>query len=160
MLAVPLVVVLGETRLSEEQLSGLGPGEVITLDREDGEPLDVFAGEELFARGEVVVVEGMYGVKITEVPPQPRKETPSTASGSPDDAVTVSAILGATVLYPKEVENLQAKHVVTLQSRDGESIDVCAEGALIAKGEVVVIDGQYGVKITRMQGGGGVLRPA
>jgi flagellar motor switch protein FliN/FliY len=43
------------------------PGEVIALDKRVGEPLDVKANGELFARAEVVVVDGRYGMRLLEI---------------------------------------------------------------------------------------------
>ena len=45
----------------------LGEGAIIELDKIVGEPVEIFANERLIARGEVVVIEEDFGVRITEV---------------------------------------------------------------------------------------------
>jgi flagellar motor switch protein FliN/FliY len=45
----------------------LNPGSVIELDREVQEPADLLLGDKIIARGQVVIVDGNYGLRITEV---------------------------------------------------------------------------------------------
>jgi flagellar motor switch protein FliN len=69
LLDVPLdvSVELGRTRLSIQDLLGLGPGSVIELDKVAGEPLDILVNDRLVARGEAVVVNDKFGVRITDI---------------------------------------------------------------------------------------------
>jgi flagellar motor switch protein FliN/FliY len=69
LLDVPLdvSVELGRTRLSVQDLLGLGPGSVIELDKVAGEPLDILVNDRLVARGEAVVVNDKFGVRITDI---------------------------------------------------------------------------------------------
>jgi flagellar motor switch protein FliN len=64
---LPLVVRFGQTELSLGTLTRLGPGSVIDLHRSADEPVEILVGGKMIARGEVVVVEGNYGVRVTEV---------------------------------------------------------------------------------------------
>jgi flagellar motor switch protein FliN/FliY len=48
-------------------LLDLEPGEVLPLDKKTGEPLDVRVNGQLLARAEVVVVDGRYGLRLTEI---------------------------------------------------------------------------------------------
>jgi flagellar motor switch protein FliN len=64
---LPLVVRFGRTEMSLKALTGLGPGSVIDLERSPEDPVEVFVSNQLVARGEVVIVGGSYGVRITEV---------------------------------------------------------------------------------------------
>ena len=64
---LPLVVRFGRTEMSLKALTGLGPGSVIDLERSPDDPVEVFVSNQLVARGEVVIVGGSYGVRITEV---------------------------------------------------------------------------------------------
>lgn len=64
---MPLSVRFGEAILTLESLSRLGPGSLIELSREPDDPVDVLINGRLVARGEVVVVSGNYGVRVTEV---------------------------------------------------------------------------------------------
>ncbi len=75
LLDVPLdvSVELGRCRMTIQDLLALGPGAVIELDKVAGEPLDILINDRLVARGEAVVVNDMFGVRITDiVSPQER----------------------------------------------------------------------------------------
>jgi flagellar motor switch protein FliN/FliY len=60
-------VELGRTELTVAEVLGLGPGSVIELDRLAGEPVDILVNDRLIARGEVVVVDENFGVRVVEV---------------------------------------------------------------------------------------------
>lgn len=62
-----LSVELGRTRMSIQELLGLGPGSVIELDKLAGEPLDILVNDRLIARGEAVVMNDKFGVRITDI---------------------------------------------------------------------------------------------
>jgi flagellar motor switch protein FliN len=64
---LPLSVRFGQTDLTLDELSRLGPGSVIDLGRSPDDAVDVLVNGRLVARAEVVVVGGNYGVRITEV---------------------------------------------------------------------------------------------
>jgi flagellar motor switch protein FliN/FliY len=69
LLDVPLEVTveLGRARMSIQDLLGLAPGSVIELDKVAGEPLDILVNDRLIARGEAVVVNDKFGVRITDI---------------------------------------------------------------------------------------------
>ncbi len=58
---------LGRTRMNVADLLELGPGSVIELDRTAGSPIDLLVNGTLIARGEVVVIDEEYGIRLTEV---------------------------------------------------------------------------------------------
>lgn len=62
-----VAVELGRVRLPVRDLLALGPGSVVELDRPAGGPVDVVVNGTLLARGEVVVVDDEFGVRLTEV---------------------------------------------------------------------------------------------
>ena len=68
-LDVPLEVTveLGRTKLLVHELLKLGQGSVIELTKLAGETLEIFANQKLIARGEAVVINEKYGVRLTEV---------------------------------------------------------------------------------------------
>ncbi len=75
LLDVPLdvSVELGRCRMSIQDLLNLAPGSVVELDKVAGEPLDILINDRLVARGEAVVVNDKFGVRITDiVSPQER----------------------------------------------------------------------------------------
>jgi flagellar motor switch protein FliN/FliY len=58
---------LGRTRMSVRDLLSLAPGAVIELDRLAGGPADLLVNGRLIARGEVVVIDENFGIRITEI---------------------------------------------------------------------------------------------
>lgn len=58
---------LGRTRMNVSTLLELGPGSVIELDRTAGSPIDLLVNGTLIARGEVVVIDEEYGIRLTEI---------------------------------------------------------------------------------------------
>jgi flagellar motor switch protein FliN/FliY len=58
---------LGRTRMSVKDLLSLVPGAVIELDRAAGGPADLLVNGRLIARGEVVVIDENFGIRITEI---------------------------------------------------------------------------------------------
>jgi flagellar motor switch protein FliN/FliY len=58
---------LGRTRMSVRELLSITPGAVIDLDRAAGEPVDVLVNGKLIARGEVVIVDEEFGIRISEI---------------------------------------------------------------------------------------------
>ena len=65
--AVDLSLRVGTTSISIRQLVNMAEGSVIALDRGASEPLDVLANGTLIAHGEIVVVNGKFGVRLTDV---------------------------------------------------------------------------------------------
>ncbi|MBI3075659.1 MAG: flagellar motor switch protein FliN [Deltaproteobacteria bacterium] len=68
-LDIPLVVTveLGKARMLIHELLQLGQGSVIELSKLAGEPLEVLVNDKLVARGEVVVVNDKFGVRLTDI---------------------------------------------------------------------------------------------
>ncbi|NPV84689.1 MAG: flagellar motor switch protein FliN [Anaerolineae bacterium] len=62
-----LTVELGRANLSVRQVLDLQKGSVVELDRIAGEAVDVYVNDRLIARGDVVVVDDKFGVRITEL---------------------------------------------------------------------------------------------
>ena len=69
LLEVPLsiTVELGRTSLTIRELLALGQGSILQLDRHAGEPVDVLVNGKRLARGEVVVIDEDFGIRVTEV---------------------------------------------------------------------------------------------
>lgn len=68
-LDIPLKVTVevGRTKLLVQELLQLGQGSVIELDKQMGEPFEVLVNEKLVARGEIVVVNDRFGVRLTDI---------------------------------------------------------------------------------------------
>ncbi|MEW5766759.1 MAG: flagellar motor switch protein FliN [bacterium] len=60
-------VELGRTEMHIKDILSLGPGSIVELDREAGEPVDLLINGKLIAKGEVVVIDDDFGIKITEI---------------------------------------------------------------------------------------------
>ena len=65
-----LSVELGRTSIPVREILQLGPGSIVELDKLAGEPVDILVNGKLIARGEVVVVDENFGVRVTEIASQ------------------------------------------------------------------------------------------
>lgn len=65
--AMEVTVELGRTRMSVRELLALSPGDVLELDRAAGSPADLLVNGRLIARGEVVVVDEDFALRVTEI---------------------------------------------------------------------------------------------
>jgi len=65
--SVTLALEVGRARMPVRDLLQLAPGAVVELDRLAGEPLDVLVNGVRIARGEVVVVNEKFGIRLTDV---------------------------------------------------------------------------------------------
>jgi flagellar motor switch protein FliN len=66
----------GSREVPLREVLELGPGDVVELNRHVSEPVDLVVGDRIIARGEVVVVNGNFALRITEVAtPQMRLES-------------------------------------------------------------------------------------
>ena len=66
---IPVTVELGRVRLTLGDLCRLKAGALLELDRESHEPADVLVNGKVVAHGEIVTIDGRYGVRITSVEP-------------------------------------------------------------------------------------------
>jgi flagellar motor switch protein FliN len=57
----------GSCTLELRELLDLGPGDVVELDRQLSDPVDLIVGDKIVARGEVVLMNGNFGLRVTEV---------------------------------------------------------------------------------------------
>jgi flagellar motor switch protein FliN len=80
LLDVPLTITieLGRTEMSLKQALELQQGSVVELDRLAGDPIDVYVNERLIAKGEVVVVDDKFAVRVTELFSNSQKEKPQS----------------------------------------------------------------------------------
>jgi flagellar motor switch protein FliN len=65
--SVTLALEVGRARMPVRDLLQLAPGSIVELDRLAGEPLDVLVNGVRIARGEVVVVNEKFGIRLTDV---------------------------------------------------------------------------------------------
>ena len=62
-----ITIELGSTRMKVHELIALKAGSVIHLDKSAGEAIEIFANEKMIAKGEVIVLEDNFGVRITDI---------------------------------------------------------------------------------------------
>lgn len=69
LLDIPLEVSveLGRTKIAIREMIQLGPGSIIELDKLIGEPVDLLVNDNLIAKGEVVVFDENFGIRITDI---------------------------------------------------------------------------------------------
>ncbi len=68
---VKLSVELGSCLMPMREVLQLAPGAVVQLDKLADTPVDIYVNQKLIARGQVVVVEDMFGIKLTELVGKP-----------------------------------------------------------------------------------------
>jgi flagellar motor switch protein FliN len=64
---VELAVEIGRTQMTIRETLSLGPGSIVSLNRLAGEPVDLLVNGKPIARGEVVVIDEEFGLRVTEV---------------------------------------------------------------------------------------------
>jgi len=62
-----LTVELGRTKKLIKDILGIGEGTIIELDKQAGDPVDILVNHKLIAKGEVVVIDENFGVRVTEI---------------------------------------------------------------------------------------------
>lgn len=85
LLDVPLNVRirLGEAEMTIEEIVSLRDGSVVELDRAPGDPVDILVNDRVVARGEIVVVDDRFTVRVTELVASPASGlAPGPASGT------------------------------------------------------------------------------
>jgi len=66
-LDLPVIIELGRTTMFIRDILELGPGSIVELNKLSGEPVDLYINEKRFARGEVVVIDESFGIRITDL---------------------------------------------------------------------------------------------
>ena len=64
---VELAVEIGRTQMTIREALALGPGSIVPLQRLAGEPVDLLVNGKPIARGEVVVIDEEFGLRVTDV---------------------------------------------------------------------------------------------
>ena len=89
-----LTVEVGRTRMTLGQALALGPGSVITLDRLADQPVDLLVNGMPVARGEVVVIDDVFGLRVTQIVAS-AAATASQAKAAVDEAQRIAGELAA-----------------------------------------------------------------
>ena len=105
---VDLSVEIGRTRMTVGETLGLREGSVVTLDRMAGEAVDLLVNGTPIARGEVVVIDEQFGLRLTKVlsgaSAAKAAEGPGPAVGEPPPSPVVAAAEVAEVPVAELVE--------------------------------------------------------
>jgi flagellar motor switch protein FliN/FliY len=80
---VELAVEIGRTHMTIRETLALGPGSIVTLNRLAGEPVDLLVNGKPIARGEVVVLDEEFGLRVTEVLANDGDPIPAGAAPAP-----------------------------------------------------------------------------
>jgi flagellar motor switch protein FliN/FliY len=64
---LPVAVELGRARMQIQDILKLAPGSVIALDKSAGDPVELFINERPIAKGEVVIIDENFGVRLTSI---------------------------------------------------------------------------------------------
>jgi flagellar motor switch protein FliN len=64
---LPIRILLGRTELRLQDIARLGAGAVVELDCSPDDPVEILVNDRVIAHGEVVLVDGNYGVRITKM---------------------------------------------------------------------------------------------
>jgi flagellar motor switch protein FliN len=99
--------------------------------------------------------------------PAVASETPPATNGAVGDLRRLSAVpvdlsveMGRTRMTVGETLELRQGSIITLNRMAGEPVDLLVNGTPIARGEVVVIDEQFGLRVTEVLGSGPMSEPA
>jgi flagellar motor switch protein FliN len=84
---VELAVEIGRTTMTIRETLAIAPGSIISLDRMAGEPVDLLVNGTPIARGEVVVIDEQFGLRITDVLGKSDSDAPASAAATdaPED---------------------------------------------------------------------------
>ncbi len=64
---IPISAEVGRTEMTLDEILSLGPGSIVPLDKRAEEPVDLRVNGKLVARGEVVLVDDVYGLRVTQI---------------------------------------------------------------------------------------------
>ncbi len=114
-------------------------------DIEEGEPSQSEFEEE-------AVPEKGGDIEFEEPAPEPKQDTAAKEAFNmtADVPVQVVAILGKKTISVKELVGFKMGQVIDLARPINETVDLVAGGKLVAKGELVDIDGKMGVRVTKL----------
>lgn len=117
----------------------LEPGTLLMTDKKYGTPLNVIIDNEIRFGGDVVVVGENFGVRIAEV-----KQGEMVRY---DEEHYIALRFGGTHLSADVIAQLGEGNILQLDSQPGKLIAIIQDGKCVARGEVVIIDDMFGVRI-------------
>ena len=116
------------------------PGNIFVTDLNYNQPLNVLVGKDVKFKGQVVAVDDNFAIRITEILPEDKII-------HYDEEHYIALRLGGRYLS-KEVEaKVQEGTVLELDLECGSPLDIIQDGKCLARGEVVIVDDTFGVRI-------------
>jgi flagellar motor switch protein FliN len=95
---VELAVEIGRTHMTIRETLALGPGSIVTLNKLAGEPVDLLVNGKPIARGEVVVIDEEFGLRVTEVVAgETAGETEAAAPAAPAEPLAAMPAIAPAV---------------------------------------------------------------
>ncbi|GHV43666.1 hypothetical protein AGMMS49546_25930 [Spirochaetia bacterium] len=169
---VRVTVELGRTTQPLEKVKKIKKGTVIELEKNVRNPFDIFAGSICIGQGEVVLYNDTYVIRNIDLK-KIRHDTPlpfylpnedtekgnadsENKNGYPDSLdgikLTVSAVLDQIRQPIKTLKKLLYKNsMLELSNFNGEQVEVFAGGFRIGSGEVLMINDNFGIRITKTE---------
>ncbi|TGJ99302.1 flagellar motor switch protein FliN [Leptospira semungkisensis] len=101
-------------------------------------------------------IAAALGPSAAPAPPKPSSRSSSVSSNTAnlnlllDVNIALTVELGRTNMYIKDVLGLNEGAVVELDNAVGEDLDILANGKLVGKGKLVILDDYYGIRITEI----------
>lgn len=117
----------------------LEPGTLLMSNKEFGTSLNVIIENQILFGGETVVVDENFGVRLIEV-----KQGEKLCY---NEEHYIALRLGGTYLSPEDIERLDKGFVLQLDSQPGKPIAIIQDGKCVARGEVVIIDNMFCVRV-------------
>lgn len=170
---IDIRVELDRTRVRLSEILSMKEGYIMALTKPAGEPLDIYVGGVSLGRGEIMVLHDNLGVRVTAHAGNEKKKTSSARSNDDrtadvgellkhaprefrdsrvlnsmlDGFVTVGVVVGRAWLPLERVVRLGPGSFLELESSLNQPAEVAVDGQVLAYGEVVVVDGNYGIRI-------------
>jgi len=152
-----LTAVAGEAGLTVTDVSPISSRMDIPGGLEPVDGLRALVGAGLFDGETPVASVGVCGSIVEAAPAKPEVRSPGVAAGGSrnihllqDVTLAVTAQLGSTTMTMGGLLDLQPGGVIELEREAGSPIDLLVNGTLIARGEVVVSEGWYAVRVTEV----------
>jgi len=140
----------------EEWEAGEEPEDVLEEELPEEEPAEEIAEEEMdFSDLEAAPEEKPKRAKSKAGPPREEEVSEEEFADSlmdlaPDVPINLVAVIGKTQSNVSDLMKTRIGSVIDLGRPPGETVDLVANGRLIARGELVEMDGQLGVRILKM----------
>ena len=157
---VPLALrlVAGTARLTRNEVTTLSPGDVVLFDAHGVKTaaLEPTSGGRVALGGhwleaEVAFEQGRWQFGINDITPRGDRamsgESMTTTQLGADAVLAVEAVVGRTTMTFSDIARLKPGQILVADRSIGEPIDIVVGGAVVARGELVDVEGRLGVRV-------------